>query len=46
MKTDDVLTAEAVEFLHLLQRELGGEREELLAERHRRAQRLRGPREL
>src|SRR3989442_857220 len=39
--TDDVLTPEAVEFLHLLQRELGGEREELLAERHRRAERLR-----
>ncbi|MBV8259294.1 MAG: malate synthase A [Actinobacteria bacterium] len=40
-RTDDVLTPEAVEFLHLLQRELGAEREELLAERHRRAQRLR-----
>src|SRR5438128_201378 len=39
--TDDVLTPEAVEFLHLRQRELGGEREELLAERHRRAERLR-----
>ncbi len=41
MKTDDVLTPEAVEFLHLLQRELGAEREELLARRHERAQRLR-----
>ncbi|MFN2629593.1 MAG: malate synthase A [Gaiellaceae bacterium] len=41
MKTDDVLTSEATEFLHLLQRELGGEREELLAERQRRARRLR-----
>ena len=38
---NDVLTPEAIEFLHLLQRELGDEREELLAERHRRAQRLR-----
>jgi malate synthase len=42
MKTDDVLTPEATEFLSLLQRELGGEREELLAERQRRAERLRG----
>jgi malate synthase len=41
MTTDDVLTPEAVEFLHLLQREFGGEREELLAARHERAQRLR-----
>jgi malate synthase len=41
MKTDDVLTAEASEFLHLLQREFGGEREELLAARHARARRLR-----
>jgi malate synthase len=38
---NDVLTPEAIEFLHLLQRELGAEREELLAERQRRAQRLR-----
>ncbi len=38
---NDVLTPEAIEFLHLLQRELGDEREELLAERQRRAQRLR-----
>ena len=41
MKTDDVLTPEATEFLHLLAREFGGEREELLAARHARAQRLR-----
>jgi malate synthase len=41
MKTDDVLTADASEFLHLLQREFGGEREELLAARHARARRLR-----
>jgi malate synthase len=41
MKTDDVLTAEAVEFLHLLQREFGGEREELLAARGARSERLR-----
>jgi malate synthase len=41
MSTDDVLTPEAIEFLHLLQRELGGEREELLAARHARAERLR-----
>ena len=38
----DVLTAEAVEFLHLLAREFGGEREELLAARHARAAALRG----
>jgi malate synthase len=41
VRTDDVLTAEAVEFLHLLAREFAGEREELLARRHARAQRLR-----
>ncbi|HEY2936122.1 MAG TPA: hypothetical protein VGJ25_05955, partial [Gaiellaceae bacterium] len=41
MKTDDVLTPEATEFLTLLQREFGGEREELLAARHARAKRLR-----
>jgi malate synthase len=41
MKTDDVLTPEAIEFITLLQREFGGERETLLAERHARAQRLR-----
>ena len=41
MKTDDVLTPEAVEFLHLLQRELGAEREELLAAREARTRRLR-----
>jgi malate synthase len=39
--TDDVLTAEAVEFLHLLAREFGGEREELLAARQARAESLR-----
>jgi malate synthase len=41
MKTDDVLTPAATEFLTLLQREFGGEREELLAARHARAKRLR-----
>jgi malate synthase len=41
MSTDDVLTPEATEFLTLLQREFGGEREELLAARHARAKRLR-----
>jgi malate synthase len=41
MSTDDVLTPEATAFLHLLQRELGGEREELLAARRVRAERLR-----
>jgi len=41
MSTDDVLTPEAIEFLYLLQRGLGGEREELLAARHTRAERLR-----
>jgi malate synthase len=38
---DDVLTPAAVEFLHLLQRELGSGREEILAARAARAQRLR-----
>ena len=38
---DDVLTAEAVEFLHLLAREFGGEREQLLAARQARAAALR-----
>ncbi len=33
MSADDVLTLEAVEFLHLLQRELGAGREEILAAR-------------
>jgi malate synthase len=42
MKTDDVLTPEAIEFVTLLQREFGAEREELLAARHTRAERLRG----
>ena len=42
MNTADVLTPEATEFLTLLQREFGGERAELLAARHARAQRLRG----
>jgi malate synthase len=41
MKTDDVLTPESTEFLTLLQREFGEEREELLAARQARAQRLR-----
>jgi malate synthase len=41
MSTDDVLTPEASEFLHLLQREFGGEREEVLAARHERVKRLR-----
>ena len=41
MKTDDVLTPEAIEFVTLLQREFGAEREELLAARHTRAERLR-----
>ena len=35
MKADDVLTAPAVEFLHVLQRGLGEEREEILAARPR-----------
>ena len=42
MKTDDVLTAEAVEFLHVLQRGLGEGRDEILAARAERAKRLRG----
>jgi len=41
MNTDDVLTAEAVEFLHVLQRGLGEGREEILAARAARATRLR-----
>jgi malate synthase len=41
MKAGDVLTVEAVEFLTLLAREFGGEREELLAARDARARRLR-----
>jgi malate synthase len=41
MSTDDVLTPDAIEFLHLLSRELGGGREEILAARAARAQRLR-----
>ena len=41
MKTDDVLTPEAIEFLQLLQRELGGGRDEILAARAARARRLR-----
>src|SRR5438477_3070218 len=41
MATDDVLTPEATEFLHLLQREFGAEREALLAARQERAHRLR-----
>ncbi|MGZ8716851.1 MAG: malate synthase A, partial [Gaiellaceae bacterium] len=41
MSADDVLTPEAVEFLHLLQRELGAGRDEVLAARDARAQRLR-----
>ena len=40
-KTHDVLTADAIEFRNLLAREFGGEREELLAQRHARAQSLR-----
>src|SRR5207245_2015752 len=41
MSTDDVLTPDAVEFVRLLQRELGEGREEILAAREARAQRLR-----
>jgi malate synthase len=41
VNTDDVLNAEAVEFLTLLAREFAGEREELLAARAARARRLR-----
>jgi malate synthase len=39
--TGDVLSAEAIEFLHLLAREFSAEREELLAARHSRAAALR-----
>jgi malate synthase len=42
MSADDVLTPDAVEFLSVLAREFGGEREELLAAREVRARRLRG----
>ena len=41
MSADDVLTPDAIEFLQLLQRELGAGREEILAARGARAQRLR-----
>jgi malate synthase len=41
VQSDDVLTPEAVEFLTLLQREFGAQREELLAARQARAARLR-----
>jgi malate synthase len=41
MHTDDVLNPEAVEFLTLLQREFGAERESLLEARNARAARLR-----
>ncbi len=41
MRTDDVLSREAIEFLHLLSREFEGERQELLAERQARARGLR-----
>jgi malate synthase len=41
VKTDDVLTPDAIEFLHMLAREFAGERAELLAARQVRAQRLR-----
>jgi malate synthase len=41
VNTDDVLSPAATEFLTLLGREFGGEREELLAARHARALRLR-----
>ncbi|HEX4034631.1 MAG TPA: malate synthase A, partial [Solirubrobacteraceae bacterium] len=41
MRTDDVLTGEAAEFLTLLAREFAAEREELLAAREERAKRLR-----
>jgi malate synthase len=41
MTEDDVLTADAVEFLHLLAREFEDERQELLAARHERALALR-----
>jgi malate synthase len=41
LKSKDVLTPEAVEFLHLLGREFYGARNEVLAQRQARAQRLR-----
>ena len=41
METSDVLTPEAVEFLTDLQREFGPRRDEVLAQRHERAARLR-----
>jgi malate synthase len=41
MSDDDVLSGEAVEFLHLLAREFEGERQELLEARRARARRLR-----
>ncbi|MDP9261881.1 MAG: malate synthase A, partial [Actinomycetota bacterium] len=41
MSADDVLTPDAVEFLHVLQREVDSGREEALAARAARAQRLR-----
>jgi malate synthase len=41
MSTDDVLTPDAVEFLNALARDFGGEREELLAARAARVERLR-----
>jgi hypothetical protein len=40
MSTDDVLTPDAIELLHLLQRELGETRQEVLSARVARAQRL------
>ena len=39
--SDDVLSGEGVEFLHLLAREFGAQRAELLAARQTRAQALR-----
>ena len=41
MSTDDVLTPDAIEFLHLLHREAGSAREEILDARAARAKRLR-----
>src|SRR5262245_6644873 len=41
VRTNDVLSTDAVEFLQLLQRELGPEREELLVRRGDRSKRLR-----
>ena len=40
MAIEDVLTPEAIEFLHLLERELGGGRDDVLAARAAREQRL------